>query len=77
MLPLPAPAECSALTSRDAWHAWHRRDAPGVALVVVEHLGEETRPVKQDRRAVHVHAQVVVAVTNAITTACAIIPWFY
>jgi predicted RNase H-like nuclease (RuvC/YqgF family) len=42
-------------------------------LVAVEHLGEETRPVKSDRRAVHVHAQVVVAVTNGITTARAII----
>jgi hypothetical protein len=43
-------------------------------LVALEHLGEETRPVKHDRRALHVHAQVVVAVANGITAARAIVP---
>jgi hypothetical protein len=77
MMLFPAPAGCSALTSHDAWHTGHGRGALGVTLVAVEHLGEETRPVKPDRRAVHVHAQVVVAVTNGITTARAIIPRSY
>ena len=40
-------------------------------------ISVETPPVKQARRAMHLHAQVIVAMTNRITTARAMAPWFF
>ena len=40
-------------------------------------ISVETPPVKQARRTMHLHAWVIVAMMNEITTARAMAPWFF
>jgi hypothetical protein len=48
-----------------------------VVLAALAHLGEETPPVEQARRTMQLHAQVIVAMMNEITTARAMAPWVF